>query len=462
LVIDLDKTLLKTDTLDETFLDALRGNPFVLFKIPLKLIVGRAAVKSFLAERSPLEVETWPVREDFLEFVKRHANAGRDIILATAADRRVAEAVAAHFPFIKQVVASEDGRNLKGKEKAKRLCELFPDGFIYAGDSAADLEVWKTNCHCVLVDAPASVVNRAKKLREPMELFPRKRSQITTLRRGLRLHKWAKNVLVFVPLVLAGKATDLSAWFNAITGFLALGLVASATYLINDLWDWSKRSRPLASGDLSIRAGLLLSTTGILAGLSVAAWINAPALAVLSLYTALTVGYSFYIKRIPLLDVLVLSTLFTTRLALGIALVNVVVSPWLLVFSMFVFLSLSSAKRFTEVMRTEQRGLTSLHGRGYVTSDAPLILGFGLASALGAIIIIILYLIEDAFPRDFYSSPSFLWTIPPIIFLFLGRIWLLCQRGELHDDPVAFALKDRISLGLGLLSVTAFACAALV
>jgi 4-hydroxybenzoate polyprenyltransferase len=302
-----------------------------------------------------------------------------------------------------------------------------------------------------------------------MRSFPRERRHFTTLRKGLRLHQWAKNVLVFIPLILGGRAMDPDAWLSAALGFVALGLAASATYLINDLWDlpsdrrhWSKRQRPLASGDLSIRTGILLSIVGLVAGLAMTALISPSAFAALSLYVALTLSYSFYLKRIPLLDIFMLASLFTIRLGLGVVLVNVMVSPWLLVFSMFVFLSLSSAKRYTEIARMAERGLTSVHGRGYQVVDSPLVLGLGLASALGAVLIMILYLIEDAFPRHFYTSPGFLWAVPPILFLFLGRIWLLCQRGELHDDPVAFALKDRACLGLGVLSAAAFVCAALV
>ena len=355
---------------------------------------------------------------------------------------------------------------LKGKAKARALSERFPDGFIYAGDSSADLAVWRESKGSILVDASASVFRKVRRAKEPLAVFSSSRRLGSVLRRSLRLHQWAKNALVFVPLVLGGKALDTSAWTMAALGFIALSLAASATYVVNDLWDlpndrrhWSKRFRPLASGELSIREAIYLAASGLAAAFGVAASIGNAALAMLALYAAGTLSYSFFLKRVPILDVLVLAALYTFRLGFGIVLAKVLLSPWIMVFSMFVFGSLSMAKRHTEVLRLAERGIGAMPGRGYIASDAPLTLGVGLASMLGAILIMVLYLIEDAFPRGFYANPAALWAVPPILFLFLGRIWLISQRGQLHDDPVAYALKDRISLSLGSTMVLTFAAA---
>ena len=325
--------------------------------------------------------------------------------------------------------------------------------------------MWRESAGSILVNARDSVV-RAARFGEPFAVFPRPPFTPSLLRRSLRLHQWAKNALIFVPLVLGGKATDASAWLNALLGFIAIGFTASATYIVNDLWDLpndrrhrSKRWRPLASGDLSIRAGAIFAFIGLLIGFGLAAYLAPATLAMLGLFVAGTLSYSFVWKRVPILDVFVLASLFTLRLGFGIVVTDVRLSPWLLVFSMFVFLSLSMAKRHTEVLRLDALGGENMPGRGYVAGDAPLTLGMGLASMLGAVLIIIIYLIEDAFPRGFYSNSVCLWAIPPILFLFLGRIWLVSQRGQLHDDPVAFALKDRISLLLGLLMSLAFTAA---
>jgi 4-hydroxybenzoate polyprenyltransferase len=284
--------------------------------------------------------------------------------------------------------------------------------------------------------------------------------------RSLRLYQWPKNALVFVPLVLGGKSADADAWRIALLGFLALGLVASATYLINDLCDvdddrqhWSKRNRPLARGDLSIRAALLMAAALGGAGAALAVVLGPRAMAGIAVYAAVTLSYSFALKRLPILDVLILAALFTLRLGLGIALTDVRLSPWLLTFSMFAFLSLSLAKRYTEIASAAKLGSTTIPGRGYLTVDAPLVLGLGTTSALCAVLIMILYLIEDAFPQAFYANPAWLWFLPAILFLFFGRVWLVAQRGRLHDDPVVFVLKDGSSLLLVALAGIAFVAA---
>lgn len=274
--------------------------------------------------------------------------------------------------------------------------------------------------------------------------------------RSLRPHQWAKNALVFVPLVLGGLLLEYDAWGYAFLGFVALCLAASATYVVNDLWDlesdrqhWSKRERPFAAGELSLTIGLVLAAVLFIAAFAIGALIGSEEMAMLGVYVLGALSYTLFWKRIPIADIFALAALFTFRIALGIMILDVRISPWLLVFSMFIFLSLSAAKRHTELLRNSRSPQQAVPGRGYVTGDAPLLLGLGLAAMLGAVLINIMYLLEDAFPRAVYGNTDWLWTIPPIVFLFLGRIWLLSHRGELLDDPVAFALKDRVSLLLG-------------
>ncbi len=468
LVVDLDGTLIRTDSLHETCLELLRISPLSVLTLPALLLKRRAAMKRHIAQRASLDVESWPVREDLLQLLQKEAASGRQIVLATAADSTIAEAIAIRFPFFSKIIASDGHVNCKGSEKARRLEQEFPEGFIYVGNSSADLEIWKKANGAILVDTPASVARRVRKLMQPIAEFGSSGPGFGTFRRMLRLHQWAKNALVFVPLILGGKAGDPAAWMAAFMGFLALGLTASASYIFNDLWDlpsdrrhWSKRMRPLASGEIGIPLAVAISGLTLAAGFACAAYLGIAAVAALGAYLALTLLYSLQLKRIPILDVCVLAALFTMRLAMGIAVSGVRVSPWLLVFSMFVFLSLSLAKRHTEVLRMAERGLDKLHGRGYSAADAPLTLGLGVASMQGAILIFVLYLIEDAFPRGLYKTPEALWLAPIILFLFLGRIWLFCQRGLLKDDPVAFALKDKTSVLLGALMGLAFAAAML-
>jgi 4-hydroxybenzoate polyprenyltransferase len=280
---------------------------------------------------------------------------------------------------------------------------------------------------------------------------------------SLRPHQWIKNALVFVPLVLGGLLGETDAWTYAMLGFIALCLAASATYVVNDLRDiesdrkhWSKRNRPFASGKLSQRTGYLLAAILLAAAFGVGALIGPEETAMLAIYAAIAMSYTIYWKRVPIADIFVVAGLFTLRIALGILILDVRISPWLLVFSMFVFLSLSAAKRHTELLRSKGKGSDVIPGRGYLRGDADLLLALGVAAMLGAVLINIMYLLEDAFPRTVYSNTEWLWTIPPVLFLFLGRIWLLSHRGQLLDDPVAFALKDRVSLLLGTLMALGF------
>jgi 4-hydroxybenzoate polyprenyltransferase len=467
LVINLDGALLKSDLQHEWALQVARRDPGAAFQILYWLARGRAAFRQFIAARGMPEIEGAPARADFIAWMQSERAAGRPIVLA-ADDRHVAQNAAARFPFIDEIVATDREGDVTGRTKADVLCARFPRGYIYAGRSAADLAVWRRASGIVLVDASGSVERQARAIGEPLAVFPRDALTFTTLRRALRAHQWAKNTLVFIPLLLGGKFHDQSAWAHALLGFLALNLLASSTYLINDLWDigddrrhWSKRGRPLAAGELSIQAALIMAAGGLAASFALIAWAGAAAAAMLGLYLAVAMAYSFRLKREPILDALTLAGLFTLRLGLGVAVTGVRFSPWLFVFSMFVFTSLSLAKRCTEIIRMVEHGEVQPFGRGYKSTDEPLVLAMGIAAMFGATLIMIIYLISDAFPAGFYSHPAFLWVFPFGLFMWLARVWLLCHRGGLQDDPVAFALKDPISLGYGMLMMVAFVAAVL-
>jgi 4-hydroxybenzoate polyprenyltransferase len=287
--------------------------------------------------------------------------------------------------------------------------------------------------------------------------------QLRALARALRLHQWAKNLLVFVPILLSGRLFELSPLATTTVAFLALGLVASGSYLINDLRDLdddrvhrTKRHRPLASGRLSIGLAILAAALLVASGLAAAALVSARVANFLCLYLVLTLAYTFGLKRVPLLDGLVLATLFTFRLAIGIAAADVRASPWLLTFSMFLFTSLSYARRHAELAQAAQQGATEINGRGYRTPDLPLVLTMGVGAGLGATLIAVLYIIDDAYVQTFYGNKAALWALPPLLFLFVARIWLKCQRNEMPEHPLDFALKDRAALTLAALAFVLF------
>ena len=455
LVVDLDETLLLTDTLHELFARALFHQPGAAAEALLALPRGRFAVKEALAARVPLDANSLPLREGFVAWLRAQAEAGRELHLCTAAHQSVADAVARRLGCFCEVIGSA-AHNLKGAAKAEELARRFPDGFVYAGDSRADLAVWRRAAGIVLVNASAATAAAARGLGPPVIAeFPPERAAPRDWVRAIRVHHWAKNVLVFVPLVLGQGWRDPSAILDALLAFVLLLALTSSTYLLNDVADlqsdrrhWSKRHRPVASGRIPVRVALLGGAAGIALALLAGLLISPTLFLGLAAYLALTLAYSLGLKRIPLLDTLVIALLFATRLVIGVAALEQHFSGYLLTFAMFFFVSLATAKRHTEVLRAGPEGGAVLAARGYRPADGELTLVLGVAAALGSLIVLVLYLMRDAFLRVPYSAPVWLWTQPLLISIWLGRIWLLSHRGEMLDDPVNFAVRDRVSWGL--------------
>jgi len=177
-------------------------------------------------------------------------------------------------------------------------------------------------------------------------------------------------------------------------------------------------------------------------------------------YLVVTLAYSFALKRAALVDVMALAFLYTLRLIRGAVLAGVLLSQWLMVVSMFLFVSLSLAKRHTEVLRRVSAGERRVAHRGYRAEDGTLTLGLGLATATAVPLVLVLYIIESAWPSGLYTSPAMLWVAPVALAMWLMRVWLLSNRGELHDDPVVFAVKDPQSLAAGAVLAASFAAAA--
>lgn len=461
LVLDLDDALLRTDPLMETLVAYLRRRPLGIACVLWWLVHGRARLKRELARRSTFDAELWPINNAIADYARAEAQSARAVVLVTAADPLVADRVRARFPFLSEVLTSDGPGSLTGARRADRLGRRFADGFVYAG-AAGDRAVWRQAKAAILAGRGGRGA-RAGGLPPVEASFVARAGGLRAWARALRLQQWAKNALVFVPLVLGGKGSDVDAWIACFIAFLGMGVLASSSYVVNDLFDldddrkhWSKRSRPFASGALPLAWGILAAPIGIVIGFALAAAAGStPALLMFGAYLATTIAYSLGLKRIPILDAYVLATLFTIRLAIGIVVAVVPPSAWLLVFSMFLFTSLSLAKRLTETQRMREHGHARALGRDYVAADTGTIAGFGAASATAAVLIFVLYLIEEAFAKSFYAVPQLLWALPALLAIWLGRVWLLCGRGELLDDPVAFAVRDPVSLALGALMAAA-------
>ena len=469
LVLDLDGTLLRTDLLLEAALQFAKKSPHTAFLLIWWAIKGIAHLKHQLAQRTNLAVELLPVNEALVSYAREAADNGRTVVAATAANIELAGKVCSRFTFIDEVIASCEKTNLKGSRKAEALNARFPDGYAYAGDTHADLAVWRNARFGVYAGRDSRLLARLSEVTSLEADFSTRKAMLRDWMRALRLHQWAKNGLLFLPVLLAGAMFDPTRWLACIAAFVAMGLTASGTYLINDLLDldadrqhWTKRNRPFAAGLIGIPQGIMASGGLLIAGVTIAAVSGGlPVVGLLLLYCAVTLGYSLHLKRVPVLDVTILASLFTLRLVLGAAAADVPISSWLLVFSMFLFLSLALAKRSTEIGRKSANPAAS-HGRGYVAADAMLVAGLGVSAAVAAIHVLVLYLIHEAFSNTLYGLPQLLWAAPVFIGLWLGRVWLLCGRGILNDDPVVFAVSDKISIVLGAGVFASFAGAALI
>ncbi len=456
LVLDLDECLLKTDFLYESLFSYVKSNPFRLFNAMSWYFNGdKIRLKKELEQIVEYDVDLYPQNDEVVELAKLEVKKGRKVHLATASNITFAKKIAKRFSFISNIHATDKKINLKAINKANELQQQYPDGFIYAGDSKADLVVWEKAKGIVSVRAKKSTIAKIKQDRTPDIIIDKQYSTFKTIRKALRVHQWAKNVLVFVPLFLSGTFTSPANWLLAIIGFFALSMLASATYVINDLWDleddrahWSKRFRPLASGNLSLSFGIILAFMAFIIAFALSLFLPIMAQLLMLLYLITTLLYSFFLKKQAIVDVVTIAALFVLRVAFGAYVISVYQSSWLLVFAMALFLSLSFAKRTVEVQKLAEHKKDKASGRGYQAGDANILMMLGAASGMSSVIVMVMYIFNDAFNAQFYSAPFILWAFPFILLIWVCHIWITCARGELNDDPVIFALRDSKSLAL--------------
>jgi 4-hydroxybenzoate polyprenyltransferase len=472
IVVDLEGTLLVADTLDEGVATIVFGRPVKLPSAVLALLRGRAAFKTAVAGSHSIDIGALPAREGLLDWLREQRAQGAALHLVTSSHQSIADAVAARFAIFDSAAGSDpdsaDRGHLKGQAKCDYLRRRFPDGFVYCGDSRTDIPVFLAARAVVLCDPPPSAEAAVSEADiAVLARFDRQPLKPVELFKAFRIHQWSKNVLIFAPLFLGHVYTDVDAILRALAALAILSLLATASYLANDIADLgadrhhkSKRLRALASGRLSLRLAFLLAPLLAIGAFAAAFALSPPFAGALLFYFVLTSLYSWRLKRVPLLDVFVIGTLFTSRIVMGAAVVGVVQSIWLLSFAMFLFFSLALAKRHGEVLAAAGAGGEALYrSRGYRPGDWPLTLVLGLGSGLVSVVIMLLYMTADAEPSGFYRHSERLFAIPAALMLWIMRVWLLSHRGELDDDPVVFALKDRASLALAGVVALAFVAA---
>ncbi len=465
LVIDLDGTLIKTDSLIESFLALIRQNPLYAFVVPLWLLRGRAYLKQQISRRVTLDVSLLPYHQELLAYLRVQRDQGRRLVLATGADEKIARGVADYLRLFETILASNGAINLSAQRKRDRLVREFGEkGFDYAGNDWRDLVVWSSAHKAIVVSSSRSLPSTAARAAGIERVFMGREKWLKPYMKALRLHQWLKNLLVFVPLVMAHRFLELDLLAKTFLAFFAFGLCASSAYLFNDLVDIPadrhhprKRLRPFAAGELSLFSGLtsipLLLGFSLLVGL----FLPLPFLGMLAIYYLLNLAYSSYLKRVVLLDVMLLAGLYTLRVMAGSASVMIWPSAWLLAFSTFLFLSLALVKRYAElvIMGTET-GV--VHVRGYQIMDKELLVSLGSGSGYVAVLVLIIY-ISSGVAEIHYTRHQLVWFLCPLLLYWISYVWLIAHRGGMLDDPLVFTIKDRISQIVILLGAVIFVLA---
>ncbi len=459
LAVDLDGTLIRSDLLVESLCVLLKTRPLIALLVPFWLLRGKAWVKAQIARHSRLSPRRLPLNPDFKAFLDHQRDRKRRVVLATASNEKFAADVAEHFGF-DGYIASTDSINMSGEIKRQKLVDEFGEqGFDYAGDSEVDIPVWQSARNAILVNSDPRAEKKLSRSIQFESVFDTSDPSLLKYLKAMRVYQWLKNLLIFVPLLVAQKFDNSLAIFQTILAFSAFSLCASSVYILNDLFDLpddrlhpNKRNRPIASGRLPIKHALFMIPLLLLGAASIALILPWQLGVVLLIYYFLTLIYSLYLKSVALLDVQILATFYTLRLIAGAAVLEVTPSFWLLAFSMSMFLSLAIAKRYTGLQVRQSVGQKPASRRGYELSDMPILQAFGIASGYISVLVLALYISSNDVSH-LYTYPMVLWLLCPAVLYWIGRLWIYVHRGRMHDDPLIFAVTDRTSLLIALIMV---------
>jgi 4-hydroxybenzoate polyprenyltransferase len=469
IVVDLDGTLINSDMLMENIFLFLRLQPLRFFVLFVWLMGGKAHFKRRLADAVLPNVCNLPYNKTLLTWLVQRKEAGATLVLATASDKRIANAVANHLGIFNEVFGTES-INLSSSNKRMALVQRFGEkGYEYVGNSSADLAVWHSSAMIHVANPEQGVLAAARKIGKIEMIFDNRPPYFRTLIKALRIHQWAKNLLLFVPLLASHRIMEAQLLWSGLLAFISFGACASSVYLLNDLLDLpddrqhpTKRNRPLAAGTLPILHALFLIPILLLGAFGLAlSLLPTQFTTALAAYYILTLAYSLWLKRVVILDVVILAILYTLRVVAGAAAMTLMATFWILAFCVFIFLSLAFVKRYTELCDARQKGkIEKASGRGYYPSDFELLASLGGASGYISVLVLALY-INDADSASLYRSPEWMWASVPTLLFWLSRVWLLAHRGQMHDDPIVFALRDNVSRWVGITFLLTFALAIL-
>ncbi len=459
LVVDLDFSFIKVDSLVECYIYLFKTNPWSTLKLLLVLRKGIAWFKRSVAEAIDPEDLRFPLNLHVLNLIEEERQKGFKVLLATGADRKIAKKVFEQYGVFDEFISSDGSVNLVGNAKLSAIKNKIGTGkFTYIGDSAKDLPIWKQSERAIVVHPTSSLKRKLKN--EKIDFVTVELAPFNTLKalfKSIRVHQWSKNTLVFVPLITSHGFYSLEYLKNGLAAFAAFSFCSSGVYLINDTIDVfddrkhsEKKFRPLAAGDLTAGAAVKSAILMTAIGLGIAAASHPILGYLLALYLALTGLYTVELKRWALADVFLLSGFYVLRVVCGGVSMGIQISYWLTAFTLFFFLSLAFAKRFAELDKNVKDGKLLTPGRGYQKSDLQVLSMLGVGSGVMAVSILAFYIHSEQGTR-IYSNTTILWPVIAIVFYWLARIWLFAHRGTLQHDPVVFALKDSASYILGFI-----------
>ena len=470
LFVDLDGTLIKSDLLFECLVPIIKNYFYAIFLAPFWLLKGKAYLKDKFSDLVSINPEILPYNNNVLEYIRKEKENGSKIILATASNIKLAKSISDYLGIFDDVIASSKEENLKGKNKLNKIKLYIKNNninkeFSYIGDSEADVKIFnETNIPIVVGNK--NVFNKIKSKNDKTTFVDGENDfSLKKFFKMIRTYQWVKNFLIFLPLILAHKFLDVNLLLKALVAFFSFSFLASSVYIINDIMDVesdrihpSKKNRPIASGAVKISSALKVAFILMPLSFIISIFLGKEFLFVLLTYFITTSCYSFYLKKIMLVDILILSLLYTVRIFAGGVALNIYLSPWLFMFSLFFFFSLACAKRYSELYAVRNNLQDEIKGRGYQAQDLEQIQIFGSSSGYIAILIFALYIQSDI-SMKLYKTPSFFWALCPIMLYWISRVWLLSHRGQMTQDPIIFALKDKVSYVVLILSIIIFGVA---
>ena len=459
LVVDLDGTLLRTDLLLESALRLIKQKPWLALWMPLWLLRGRAYLKRKIFQRVQIDVSLLPAHDELVAWLRDEKTRGRHLVLATASDHEQARTVVEPLELFDTVLGSDGQQNLKGRRKLETIVEVCGKEFDYVGNSSSDLAIWRGCRHAILVNTSSRVERSARRAGNVARVFPRSLDGFRDALRSMRFYQWVKNLLLFVPAITSHTIFDVSVANNTALAFLSFGFAASAGYILNDLLDLeedrrhpTKKQRPFASGRTFVGSGILLAFASLSASAVIATLVPRAFVSALMAYLILTSLYSLFLKRLLVVDVLTLALLYTLRVVAGSTATGIVLSPWLLSFAFFLFLSLAFSKRAADLIQHQQDNRKAVPGRGYVTTDLDAICIAGMCSGFLSSLVLALYINSESV-QLLYRQPIFLWGLQPILLYYISRLWLICRRGELTEDPIQYTAREPSTYGAAFLAV---------